>query len=104
MVEARAREIAVINGRSGNQVTDLDRQQARQELTGAEPSDADDEPEAGAEVAQWDAAAGSPGEQARTVPAHDEQVDAERLIEEGIAEAEHDQMLEGARESIKREL
>jgi hypothetical protein len=101
MVEVRAREIALINGRSRDQVTDSDRDEARRELTGAEAIDPQAEPEARAEVKQWEPA-GSGGEQAPTLPAHDEQTDVERLVEEGIAEAEHEQMVEGTKESLKR--
>jgi hypothetical protein len=104
MVEARAREIALINGRSREHVTDSDREEAWRELTGAEAADPGAEPETRAEVAQWEDAAGSAGEQTPTVPVHDEQTDAERLVKEGVAEAEHDQMLEGTKESMKREL
>ena len=102
MVQKRAREIALINGRPANQVTETDLEEARRELTGADHADPEVEPQLRAEVAQWEAAAGSAGEQAPTLPAHDEQTDTERLVEEGIAEAEHDQMVEGTKESMKR--
>ena len=51
---------------------------------------------------RWDPVPGTAGHQAVSVPAHDEQTDSEKLIEEGVAEAEHEQMVEGTRESLRR--
>jgi hypothetical protein len=104
MVEARAREIALINGRSSDQVMESDRDEARRDLTGAAVVDSGTDLQAEREAAQWEPATGSGGEQAPTVPAHDEQTDAEKLVEEGIAEAEHEQMVQGTKQSMKRAL
>ena len=38
-----------------------------------------------------------------TVPAADEQTFAEELVDEGVEEAEHDQMAEAAREKLPRD-
>jgi hypothetical protein len=55
------------------------------------------------ESERWDPIPGDPGSQLPTVPAHDEQTDNEKLVEEGLDDAEHDQMLEGSRESFRRD-
>jgi hypothetical protein len=105
MVEKRAREIAVINGRSENKVLDSDREQARRELSGEErlnPSRS--KAELVPEDERWDPVHGSVGGKGQpTVSPHDEQTDAEKLFEEGVGEAEHDQMNQATRESLKRD-
>jgi len=55
------------------------------------------------ESERWDPNHGSNGRQAGMVPPHDEQTDSEKLVEEGLEEAEHEQMVEGTRESLKRD-
>jgi hypothetical protein len=98
MVEARAREIALINGRDEGQVLDSDVVQARRELQGQErlnpvPTMA----ESLREDQRWDPIPGSPGYQAPNLSTPDEQTDAEKLIEEGIADAEHDLQVAASR-------
>src|SRR6266481_7288099 len=93
MVLHRAREIALISGRSSHHVLDSDWAQARRELTGQErltpsPSAAEQIPE----EFRWESVPESVGHQAPTVSAADEQTFAEELVEEGVEEAEHDQM------------
>lgn len=100
MVEQRAREIAIINGRPADHVSPIDYSQAKRELMGqnfVKPAE-DEIPE----NERWDPVHGSHGEKAIDVAAHDEQSDAEKLVEEGMAEAEHERMLEGTRESLRR--
>jgi hypothetical protein len=104
MVRRRAGEIAVINGRGKNHVLDTDLEQARRELQGEErldtiPTSAESLPES----KRWDPVPGSPGYKAPTVSAPDEQTFAERLVEEGVADAEHDQQVQATRESLRRE-
>ena len=100
MVRARAREIALINGRSPDHLSPADFAQAKRELMGQNYVES---PEDQLPVSErWDPVPGSPGQKAIPVPAHDEQTDAEKLIEEGVAEAEHEQMVEGTRESLRR--
>jgi len=104
MVRRRAAEIAVINGRTEHNVLDLDLEQARRELTGEEglnPS-----PTAAEKLEEgerWPAVAESKGHQAPNVPAPDEQTFAEKLVEEGVADAEHEQEVEATRESLRRD-
>ena len=104
VVYQRAREIAVINGRGKHQILDSDIAEARRELLGEErltptPTAAESLPES----KRWDPVGGSVGRKAPTVRAADEQTFAETLLEEGLADAEQDQALEGVRESRRRD-
>src|SRR5881628_3731151 len=99
MVLARARELALINGRSPEQVLGTDREQAKRELLGEEglvPTET--AAEALPESERWDPTPASTGHKVGEETAHDEQSDAERLIEQGVAEAEHDQMVEATKQ------
>ena len=103
MVRQRAGELAIINGRSAKQVLDSDLEQARRELTGAErlnppPTPAEELPEEN----RWEAVPESVGQKAPTVPAPDEQTFAEKLVEEGVEDAEQDQMVKATKASLKR--
>jgi hypothetical protein len=104
MVLKRASEIAIINGRSAGQIMDSDFKQAQRELTGGR--EVLEEPEAPRRRSQDDSretVRGTQGRREPTVAAHDEQTVAEKLVEQGVSDAEHDQMVEGTRESIRRE-
>ena len=108
MVRARAIELEVINGRSAADVGKSDWDQALQEMTGESVNDPVVEVlEAAPESERWDPLPGSPGHQAPTAPSADEDAegrsDNERLVEAGIAEAGHDQMLQAARAAIRQE-
>jgi hypothetical protein len=100
MVLARARELALINGRSPHHLSPADVAQAKQELTGEKSTESAEEQLPNSE--RWDPVPGSAPHTAVVIPAHDEQSDAEKLVEEGVSEAEHDQMVEGTRESLRR--
>ncbi|HYG34768.1 MAG TPA: hypothetical protein VEC99_08295, partial [Clostridia bacterium] len=92
MVRKRASELALINGRSEHNILDSDLDQAYRELTGAERLVPESSPaEEIPEDARWEGVAGSTGNQAQTVPAPDEQTFAEKLVEEGVEDAEQDQ-------------
>jgi hypothetical protein len=106
MVRERAAELAVIDARSPNEVTMSDFAQAKRELTG-EP---DIDPkvailEAAPESERWDPLPGSTGKKVAVVAGEDEddegRSDNEKLVEEGIAGAEHDQMRQASK---KREI
>ena len=106
MVRERAVELAFINGRSAQDVSKDDWQQAKRELTG----DSDTDPkeavlESAPESGRWDPVPGSTGRKAPAAPSDDEddegRSDNERLMEEGIAGAEDDQSLHAAREAAK---
>lgn len=98
-VERRANELASIRGRSPDAV-DLNR--ARRELAGDQlPSTTDDAPA----IALTRDPSDPPSDTGRQTPdleGPDEAEATERLVEEGIEEAQHDQMLE-ARRSARRE-
>ena len=104
MVMKRAREIAVINGRSQNNVLDSDVDQAQRELEGEDeinpPTPA---AERVPEDKRWDPVPGSEGRQAPTVPAPDEQTEAEKIYDEGVADAEHDQEIQATRDQARRD-
>jgi hypothetical protein len=90
MVEQRARELAQSDGRT--QPNDLDRTQAREELTG--PASGSEKPPTTEEPGRdWQMPLVSTGEKAPTVRPEDERNVPEELIKEGIEEADHDQRL-----------
>jgi hypothetical protein len=94
MVEQRAREIAVINGRSAQHYRQDDYTEAQRELTGSGGSedDTDGYPE---DSSRWD------GVPVVRVEVDDDRADAELLVEAGLCEAEHDRMVEGSRHQRK---
>jgi len=97
MVRERAVELAVINGRFAQEVSQSDRDQAQRELTGEPDTDPKEVAlESAPESERWDPVPGSTGHKAREAPSADEdeegRSDNERLVEEGMAGAEHDQM------------
>jgi hypothetical protein len=108
MVRERAIELAVINGRSARDVSKSDWEQAKRELTGG----SDTEPkeavlESAPESERWDPVHGSTGHKVPVAPSEDEddegRSDNEKLVEEGIEGAEHDQMLQANREAAKKD-
>ncbi len=104
MVRQRAKELAQINGRPNGQVLDSDVVQARRELTGEERLVPEATPAKRlTEDERWEDVPESVGKKADTVPAPDEQTFAEKLVEEGVEDAEQDQILEGLRESRRRD-
>ena len=99
MVEARARELAAINGRS--QPSEADYQQAKRELTGEAETDPQEENvESIPESEGWDRVPDSTGRQAAESLGEDEDAEGRsesaQMFEEGVNEAEHDQMLRAA--------
>jgi hypothetical protein len=108
MVRERAIELAVINGRSAQDVSKSDREQAKRELT----DDSDTDPkeailESAPESERWDPVPGSTGHKAPVAASEDEddegRSDNEKLVEEGIAGAEHDQTRQASREAAKKD-
>jgi hypothetical protein len=85
MIEERAEEIARADGRP--EPNDLDRTRARHDLTGSAKKPATEE-----ELADdWYTPRGSSGKKASTVRPEDEENVPDKLIQEGIDEADHDQ-------------
>jgi hypothetical protein len=101
MVSRRAHELALINRRANDKPTPEDWQEAKRELTDAHPNH---DPLEDLPVSKrWDPVPGSPARQAKNMSADDEQTVAETLVEGGVEEAEHEQMVEGTRDSVKRD-
>jgi hypothetical protein len=101
MVRERAAELAVINGRSAQNVSESDWEQAKRELTGQPDADPKEAVlESAPESERWDPVPGSTGGKVPVAPGEDEDEDGrsdnERLVEEGIEGAEHDQMRQAA--------
>jgi len=95
MVRERAVELAIINGRSAQEVSKSDWEQAKQELTGKSAADVNETVlESMPESERWDPVSGSTGGKVSSVPGEDEddegRSDNERLVDEGIAGAEDD--------------
>jgi hypothetical protein len=103
MVIKRAREVAVTNGRNGNDYTQNDYDEAKRELTGprreAQDSPENKIPSAGG----WLAEGSDEGHRAPVRPANDGETFAEELVEEGVEEATHHQMLVGNQETREKE-
>jgi hypothetical protein len=102
MVEARARELAAINGRPSSQPSKVDYQQAKRELTGEAEMDLQEESsESIPESEGWDPVPGSTGRQAADSLGEDEDAEGRsesaQMFEEGVTEAEHDQMRQASR-------
>jgi hypothetical protein len=96
MVRQRAVELAVINGRSAQEVSPSDWEQAKLELTGNSDRGTNEATlESAPESERWDPVPGSTGGKVPVAPGEDEDAegrsDNERLVEEGMAGAEHDQ-------------
>ena len=106
IVRERAVELAVINGRTAQDVSKSDWEQAKRELTGQ--SDIDPKTavlESAPESERWDPLPGSTGHKVPAAASEDEddegRSDNEKLVEAGIAEAEHDQMLQAGKVAAK---
>lgn len=108
MVRGRAEELAVINGRSAQHVLSSDWEQAKRELTGQPDQDPIEAAlEAVSESERGEPVTDSTGPKVLVAAGDDEdeegRSDNERLVEEGIAGAEHDQMLQAARASARKD-
>ena len=104
MVRERAVELAVINGRSAQNVSKSDWEQAKLELTDEPDTDANEAAlESAPESERWDPVPGSTGHKVPVAASEDEdnegRSDNERLVDEGIAGAEHDQSRQATKEA-----
>lgn len=97
MVEHRARELSIINGRPPNEFTENDWVQAKRELLGVQEAEEIEEDEPLAALTRWDEEPGTSGHHVENEVPPDEQTFAERLVEEGVEEANHDRMVKGSR-------
>ena len=103
MVRERAVELAILNGRSAQEVAKSDWEQAKRELTGDPGMDAKETAlDSAPESERWNPVPGSTGHKVPVAPSADEddegRSDNERLVDEGIAEAELDQRNLASRE------
>jgi hypothetical protein len=106
MVQARAVELAVIDGRTAHQTSQSDWEQARRELTGEPDVDLKAAVlESAPESERWDPVPGSTGHKVPAAPSADEddegRSDNEQLVDEGIAGAEQDVMRQAAKAGAK---
>jgi hypothetical protein len=98
MIEARARELAAINGHPSSEPSEADYQQAKHELTGESEMDAQEESsDSIPESEDWNPT----GRQAAESLGEDEDAEGRsesaQMFEEGVSEAEHDQMRQASR-------
>lgn len=109
MVRERAVELALVNGRSPQEVSKADWEQAKRELTG-DPDISPNEAalEAASESERWDPVYGSSGGKTPAAPSADEdeegRSDNEQLVDEGMAGAEQDQARQAARAATRKHL
>ena len=106
MVQVRADELALIDGRSPRGASIIELEQAKRELTGEPDMDPKDALlESAPESERWDPVHGSTGHKVPISQSEDEdedgRIDCEILIDEGRREASHDQMLQAARKLIR---
>ncbi len=109
MIAKRAHELALLAGRS--EPSDEDRNQAKRELSGGSDLDRRQEAqESLPESERWNPVPGSRGREDPEPPSEDEdeegQNESAQLVEEGVQEAEHDQMIqaeESARSAQKQD-
>ena len=94
MIEERAGEIARSDGRS--QPNDLDRTRAREQFIGA-TSGSEKLPTREEPGRDWQMPLVSTGEKAPTVRPEDDENIPEKLVQEGVEEADHDQRLSSER-------
>jgi hypothetical protein len=104
MVRERAVELAIINGRSAQNVSKSDWGQAKRELTGDSDLDPNEAAlESAPESERWDPVPGSTGHKVPAASSDDEddegRSDNERLVDEGMAGAELDQSRQASRKA-----
>ena len=99
MVENRAREVALIAGREPNRVTASDRIQAKKELLGDDSGDAAAD-DTGIMPSGMGAPPTSKGRKTEPQLPTDDETETQ-TVEEGLSEAEHDQMLNAAKTRTK---
>ena len=106
MLKNRAVELAFIDGRTAQEVSPADWEQAKRELTGKPDIDPKEALlEAAPESERWDPVPGSTGQKVETAAGDDEDADGrsdnEILVEQGINEAELDQAKAASRRDTR---
>ncbi len=103
-IERRAREIAMIDEREPNNFTEGDWDQARREMMGEDSSHAPEELADRVDSEQHEIIPESQGHRAPRIGVDDDDESiGERLVEGGIEEATHDQMVEARKELRERD-
>ncbi len=106
MVRERAVELAMISGRSAQEVSKSDWEQAKRDLD-IEPAPKGPERESAAAREHWDPAPGSSGHKVHVPSGDDEddegRSDTERLVERGVKDAGCEQVIEAAEEATDNE-
>jgi len=95
-VEKRARQLAMIAGRRAGQVNDTDRDEARRELLQPVHPTSRQSHRPFPSGSPWGSPPASTGRRTRRIRPTDDQITKE-LVEEGVDEAEHDQMVRARR-------
>lgn len=108
MVRARAVELALINGHSTEELSSSDLDQAQREMTGEAAIDPEQAVlESAPESDRWNPVAGSTGHKVQESFSEDEdedgRSDSAQLVQEGLDEAEHDQMLQAAKSQAEED-
>ena len=107
MQRQRAIEVAIMDGRSAQDVNKSDWEQAKRELAGDPDGDPNEAILEAAPESVRDLGPGSESHQVPDAPNEDEdeegRSESAQLVEEGVNEAERDQMLESARDTIKKD-
>ena len=108
MVRERAVELALINGHSTEDLSPSDLEQAQRELRGEPEIDPEQTVlEAAPESDRWNPVAGSAGHKVQESFSEDEdedgRSDSAQLVQQGIDEAEHDQMLQAAKSQAEED-
>jgi hypothetical protein len=108
MVRQRAAELALIDGHPVQDVSKSECEEARRKLMGEPDTDPIEAAlESAPESERWDPVPGATGHKVPATPSDDEdeegRSDNERLVEEGIAEAEHDHIVQAARAAEKKD-
>jgi len=104
MVNARAKELALMAGHPPGHVTQAEYERAKRELTGESDIDKQDAIlESLPESKRWDPVPGSEGTQVAELPSEDEddegRSETEQLVDEGAEEADRDRMNQAAQEA-----
>ena len=109
MVKDRAIQLAITDGRTAKEVSSADWQKAEQELSGQPEIDPKEALlESAPESERWDPVGGSTGGKVPVASGEDEdnegRSDNERLVEEGMSEAELDLNVQATRDARKKDL
>lgn len=108
MLRERAIELAVQDGRTALEVSKSDWDQARQELRGTSTGETNQEIlESAPESERWDPVPGTSGHKVAPAPSEDEDEDGrsdnQKLVEEGVAEAEEDHERQASRDASRKD-